>query len=241
MKKVIVFLFALSLGYNLSAGAGEAKVSHDEWNTLLAKHVSSDGWVDYAGFKSDQAKLETYLNRLKKQVPQNDWPRNERMAYWINAYNAFTIQLILNHMPLKSIMEVNGGKAWDLKFIELDGKKISLNTIEHDILRAKFKDPRIHFAVNCASVSCPRLLNAAFTGQELEKQLEKMAKSFVNNNQKNKIQPSRIQISKLFEWYADDFTKSGTLIDYLNTYSTSKIQSSATITYLDYDWNLNAK
>lgn len=240
MKKIItlsVLLFTLTI---LKAGVTDAKISHEVWDNLLSKHVSDAGKVNYNGFKTDAAKLQSYLDLLAKSEPQEAWSKNETMAYWINAYNAFTVKLILDNMPLKSIMEVNGGKAWDKQFIKIGTKTMSLNNIEHDILRAKYKDARIHFAVNCASISCPRINNTAFNAADLESQLNKMAISFVNNNSKNFITADKVQISSLFEWYKDDFTKGGTIIDFLNKYSKSKINSNAKITFKEYNWDLNS-
>jgi hypothetical protein len=161
------------------------------------------------------------------------------MAYWINAYNAFTVDLVLKNYPLKSIKDIEGGKPWDLAFITIGGKKYSLNNIEHDILRKKFSDPRIHFAINCASRSCPRLMNSAFDAAQLDQQLDSMAKAFINDPSKNKIAADKIEISQLFDWYKNDFSKNGTLIAFLNKYAATKILPAAQISYLDYDWSLN--
>jgi hypothetical protein len=135
-------------------------------------------------------------------------------------------------------MDVNGGKAWDLKFIEINGEKYSLNNIEHDILRKKYSDPRIHFAVNCASVSCPKLSNTAFLADGLNEKLENAAKEFINNPSKNSISASNAEVSSLFDWYKDDFTKNGSVADYLNRYSTTKLVAEK-ISFKEYNWNIN--
>jgi hypothetical protein len=223
--------------------------SHELWNTLLKKHVTSDGWVNYKGFKKDQAKLETYLKILKKGVPDpKSWSQEEQLAYWINAYNAFTVKLIIDNYPLKSIKDLNSTLAiptvntiWDKKFFNLGGQAYSLNMIEHSILRKNFDEPRIHFALNCASVSCPVLLNEAYSADILEKQLEQQTKEFINDPTKNSISTKNPNISSLFNWYGEDFKKKGTLIEYLNSYSKVKINPNARISFLDYDWNLNEK
>ncbi len=220
------------------AGVGEPKFDHSSWDRLLQKHVSTKGNVNYEGFKKDQMALDAYLTSLSKTKPEVSWSRNEEMAYWINAYNAFTVKLMLNHYPLESILSVNGGKAWDLKFIEIKGEKYSLNNIEHDILRKNYADPRIHFAVNCASISCPKLFNTAFFAEGLEEKLEKAAKEFINNSSKNSVTANQAQVSKLFEWYKDDFTKSGSVADYLNKYSTTKLTTDK-ISFKEYNWNIN--
>ncbi len=240
MRKILLLLGLFTGALYSNAGVSDSEISHKTWDQLLMKHVSVSGNVNYEGFKNDKAKLQEYLNSLAKESPSESWSKNEKMAYWINAYNAFTVKLILDNMPLKSVMEINGGKAWDLKFIKIGNKTLSLNNIEHDILRAKFKDARIHFAVNCASISCPKIKNSAFNANELEKQLDQMTRSFVNNHTKNKIEAGNVKISKLFDWYKDDFTKQGSVIDFLNKYSKTKINSAAKISFMEYNWNLNS-
>jgi len=210
--------------------------SHEDWDKLLKQYVSATGKVDYAGFKKDKTKLEAYVAVLQKNHPQNDWPRAEKMAFWINAYNAFTVKLIVDNYPISSIMKLDGGKTWDVKRINIGGKNYSLNNIENDILRPQFKDPRIHFAVNCAAKSCPPLLNRAWTAANLESNFEKQAKAFINNPDFNKISAKEVEVSKVFEWYAEDF---GNLVEYLNKYSTTKINANAKVKYRDYDWALN--
>jgi len=239
MKKLSSILVLSICFLVFQSGVGEQNVSHASWDQLLKANVSANGKVNYEGFNSSKDKLDAYLAQLSKNAPTASWAKNEVKAYWINAYNAYTVKLILNNYPLKSIMDINGGKAWDLKFIEIGGKQYSLNNIEHDILRAKHKDARIHFAVNCASFSCPKLSNKAFTSANIEAQLEQLSKSFINNNAKNQIQANSVKISKLFDWYKSDFTTNGSLIDFLNKYSNTKINANATIGHMDYNWNLN--
>lgn len=210
--------------------------SHDGWDALLTQFVSSTGKVNYKGLKTQQAKLETYLKLLADHPVQTSWTRNEKMAYWINAYNAFTVKLILDNYPLASITNLSGGKVWDKKWIQLGGKTYSLNNIENDILRPEYKDARIHFAVNCAAKSCPPLLNRAWTASNLNTYLDRQAKQFINNNQYNTISAHKIRISKIFEWYAADF---GNIVTYLNKYSTTSINAKAQVSYQNYDWALN--
>ncbi|MEZ4920767.1 MAG: DUF547 domain-containing protein [Saprospiraceae bacterium] len=211
-------------------------LSHTDWNILLQKHVSTSGKVNYAGFKADKRALEHYLALLADNPPQSDWSRKEKMAYWINTYNAFTIQLITENYPVSSIMKLDGGKTWDVKRIVLGGKSYSLNQIENEILRPQFKDARIHFAVNCAAKSCPPLWNQAFTAENLNSALDRRARQFINNSQYNKLSGSSISVSKIFEWYAGDF---GDLIAYLNTYASTPVDSNARIQYMEYNWDLN--
>jgi hypothetical protein len=217
--------------------AQAAPPSHKQWDQLLRKHVSATGAVNYKGFKQDQALLQVYLDSLAAQAPQPGWTQNARLAYWINAYNAFTVKLILDHYPLKSIRDL--GKPWDLKFITLGGQPYSLNDIEHTILRKQFSEPRIHFAVNCASKSCPPLLNQAYTAERIQTQLARQASAFINDRRFNQTSAGSASLSKIFEWYQADFVKNGTLIDYLNRYATIKLTAGATLTYMEYDWSLN--
>lgn len=227
----IILLLALSFGLNAQS---------EKWNNLLAKHVDAKGWVDYKGFKKDAQELNAYLNYLNK-TDIKGWSENKRKAFWMNAYNAYTVKMIIENYPLKSIMDIkkNGKGAWDIPYAKVGGKTYTLNAIEHEILRPKFNDPRIHAGINCASYSCPPILNKAFTEANVNSLLEKAFKNFVNDPLRNKITANNVQISQLFDWFKGDFTKSGTVIDYLNKYSKTKISKSAKISYLEYNWSLN--
>lgn len=216
--------------------APAAAPDHSQWNSLLQKYVNSKGNVNYAGFKQDKSALEAYLQQLADQPVESSWSREEKLAYWINAYNAFTVKLIVDNLPVKSITNLKGGKPWDDKWIKLGSKVYSLNQIENDIIRPSFKEPRIHFAVNCAAKSCPPLLNKAWTADKLNSYFEQQARAFINNPNYNKISANSIQVSKIFDWYGEDF---GNLIDYLNKYSTTKINADAKVSFLEYDWSLN--
>ena len=212
--------------------------SHQAWDVLLQQYVSTNGQVSYSNWSKNKAALEAYLKTLADNPVQNNWSRNEKLAYWINAYNAFTIKLILDNFPLKSIMSLHGGKPWDVKWIQLGDKTYSLNQIENDIIRPQFKDARIHFAVNCAAKSCPTLLNRAFTADKLETQLEAQTRTFINNPAFNQISAKSATVSQIFEWYAGDF---GDLKAYINKYSNTKLDGSAKVAYQEYQWDLNGK
>ena len=212
-------------------------LDHSQFSALLKKHVSAIGAVNYAGFKKDVKLLDEYLKLLSSNVPASNVSKNTRLAYWMNAYNAFTIKLIINKYPVASIKDISE-KPWDIKFIQLGGKTYNLNAIEHEILR-KMGDPRIHVGINCASVSCPRLLNRAFTPENVNVELDKLTKGFIKDRSRNQITPNEIKLSKIFSWFKEDFTKKGSLIDWINKYSEVKVKSTAKISYLKYDWNLN--
>ncbi len=216
----------------------ETKISHASFDSYLKKYVSASGSVNYNGMKADYQPLKIYLNELAKSTPKPDWSRNEKLAYWINAYNAFTIDLILSNYPLSKITDLDGGSPWKVSRIELEGKKYSLDQIENKIIRPQFKEPRIHFAVNCAAKSCPTLMNGAFLPSKLSSQLERQTKKFINNSVFNKISEGSAKVSKIFEWYGEDF---GNLKNYLNKYINQKIADDTKIEFIEYDWSLNGK
>ncbi|MEO0897852.1 MAG: DUF547 domain-containing protein [Bacteroidota bacterium] len=225
------------MGYENVADSPSAAPSHQIWDGLLKKYVTSSGKVNYKGLKNEEAKLDQYIALLAKATPQSSWGRNASMAYWINAYNAFTVKLILENYPLGSITKLD--KPWDTKFIKLAGASYSLNQIENQIIRPTYKDARIHFAVNCAAKSCPKLLNEAFTASKLNSQLEKQSRAFVNNMVANSLSKDAVQISKIFDWYKDDFTSNGGVVAFLKKYSTKEISDQAAVSYRAYNWNLN--
>lgn len=224
-----------------------APVDHSAYDRLLKKYVNEKGLVNYKGFKSDEKALNDYLATLSKNPPAASWSKNEQMAFWINAYNAYTIRLILDHYPVKSIKDI-GSKIkipfvttpWAAKFFTIGGEKMSLDNIEHGILRKKFNDPRIHFTLVCASISCPRLRNEAYTADKLDAQMDDQGRDFLNNPSKNKIGKDEAQLSNYFNWYKGDWTKNGqSVVKWVNKYSNTKISDKTDIEYLDYNWNLN--
>jgi hypothetical protein len=212
---------------------------HELWNELLGKHVSDDGIVNYKSFKTEHKKLLDYiyvLNLGYKYDNLKSLNKEEKLSYWINAYNALTIDLILRHYPLNSIKDINN--PWDQRLWKFGEKWLNLNDIEHEILR-KMNEPRIHFAIVCASVSCPKLQNEAFEASKLETQLTQTTKAFLADSKRNNITENDLELSKIFQWFVKDFKQNGSLIDFLNKYSDVKISSKAKITYKDYNWNLN--
>lgn len=252
--KIVKLLIAVLLFTTLQScinvkdfNSGSKPIDHAIFDSLLKKHVDNSGFVDYKGFIKDSAQFNSYLALLSKHHPNDkNWSDSERLAYWINAYNAFTIKLILMHYPLKSIKDIKSGipfvsDTWTIKFINIEGKEYNLNDIEHGIIRPKFNDARIHFAVNCASKGCPPLLNEAFTGEKLNAQLDRVAKSFINNEKRNKISSaSKATVSKIFDWFSKDFKKKDpSVIAFINKYSTIKLNEKAELSYMEYDWSLN--
>ncbi len=224
------------LMFCLSVSAFGQKINHSVFTDFLQKQVSTEGEVNYKNIKANDDELHAYLNQFIAISPKDSWTKKEKLAYWINAYNAFTIKLIIDNYPLESIKDIKN--PWDKEFIPINGKMLSLNHIEHEILR-KMNEPRIHFAIVCASASCPKLQNKAFIAEKLDSQLTAVTKGFLSDSSKNNIQKDVIEISKIFKWFSKDFKENGTLIDFLNTYSDVKISSEAKINYMDYSWELN--
>lgn len=213
-------------------------IDHSSWDNLLTKYVDDQGNVDYKNFENDTEQLENYIEFLANNPISTTAQKEEQLAYYINLYNAGTVQLILENYPLESIKNIF--RPWGKDRLMIGGEKISLGEIEHDILR-KMDEPRIHFAINCASFSCPKLLNEAFTASKLEEQLEKASSEFINDPSRNKILKNQISLSRIFKWYSGDFKENGGLIDYINNYSNIRISANPEIDFLKYDWRLNDK
>ncbi len=230
MKKLIVLLL-------ISATSFAQNFDYKNYNQFLVKYVSDNGNVNYDKINSNKTELDAIIKQFEKLQPAEKWAKNEKLAYYINAYNVYTLKVVIDNYPTKSIKDIDN--AWDNKMITKGKSKISLSDVEHKILR-KMNEPRIHFAINCASFSCPNLLNEAFLPETINKQLETATKSFINDKTKNLITTNEIKISEIFNWFSGDFkTKKTSLIDFLNTYSTIKIDKKAKVKFLDYNWNLN--
>lgn len=247
---IVSFLFLGSCFAVDTKDVGADPISHSIWNDLLKKHVDATGYVDYGGFKRDQAKLKEYLKLVSENPPSKNWSVNERLAYWINAYNAFTVQLILDHADenIKSIKDIGStikipfvNTPWDVKFIKIGGDAMDLNNIEHGIIRKRFAEPRIHFALVCAARSCPPLRNEAYVASKLSSQLDDQGRKFINDPKKNQVSANQAKLSKIFNWYGGDFKKTDTIINWVNKYAKTKASAGASISYLDYNWALNGK
>jgi len=216
---------------------------HTLWTTELQKYVTPAGWVNYADWQQDTSGIHKYLTLLSASLPTESWTREEQLTYWINAYNAFTVKLILDHYPLKSIQELHDlpliGTIFHKEWFSLGGESLSLNRIEHGILRGQFEEPRIHAAINCASISCPALWNQAYTAEKLDQQLNRAMRTFVNDSLRNQITEEEAAISPIFSWFRLDFTKEGSLNNFLNQYLTTPLKEETDVSYLTYDWSLN--
>lgn len=247
MKKLIAIpTLLLLVVIAFPAGiAAQSKPDHAIFNNLLSNYVSN-GVVNYNGFQKDEQLLDDYLAQLGSIVTDDLSPQ-ERMAFYLNLYNAWTIKLILTRYPdIESIKDMGSlfSSPWSKKIVVLENKKVSLDHIEHELLRPQFKDPRIHFAANCASKSCPPLLGEPYAGNRLEAQLEQVTSAFINDKNSNYVQGDTLYVSRIFKWYSEDF-KEGALA-FFQQYAKGDLKkilkersSDIKIKYLGYDWSLN--
>ena len=218
---------------------------HQQFGVLLTKYNQA-GHVDYAGFKSEETRLDAYLEGLDRIDPES-LAREERFAFYINAYNAWTIKLILSGYPGVTSIKKLGSlfkSPWKKKIVRIDGRLTTLDHIEHDILRPEFKDPRIHFAVNCASRGCPPLYQEPFVGSQLDRQLNEVTRHFINSSEYNRLEGNTLYVSSIFKWFSEDFNDD--IIGFFQKYASGRLKSdidsrssALKIKYLDYDWSLN--
>ncbi len=237
MKKLLIILLTVTASVNIEAQTNEV------FDALLKTYVTPDGKLDYKGLRKNKAVLDIYLNQLEETIPSKKWSSKRAKAFWMNAYNAYSIKLIIDSYPLKKLtdIKIKGKNAWKIPFAKVGKKTYSLDYIEHKILRRWHDDPRIHVGINAGSVSGPRFPNYAFTAKNIESKLESLMKEFINDSSKNKISLTSVEVSKIFEWYQEDFTSVNSLVDYINKYSNTKVNDNATVSYLTYDWTLNEK
>lgn len=222
-------------------------VDHGLYGELLQRYVHH-GVVDYQGFQDEELRLDAYLDQLAAVDPDQLAPP-EQYAFYINAYNAWTIKLILSGYPgIKSIKELGSvlKSPWKKKLARINGELLTLDQIEHDILRPRFKDPRVHFAVNCASKSCPPLASVPYTGADLEQQLDDATRAFINDTQHNYLHSRELHVSSIFKWFKKDFDKDipGFFMKYAAPDFKIRLkdkQGKLKVKYLEYDWTLNGK
>lgn len=229
------------------------RIDHAKLDKLLHKYVDADGFVDYSAWQTsaaDRKQLQDYLAQLSKADRRKRASHDAKLAFWINAYNAVTIEGILQVYPTTSIRNhtarVFGYNIWKELPLRVGGDEYSLEQIEHDILR-KMKEPRIHFAIVCASVGCPRLRYEAYAASKIEKQLADNATDFFSRQQNLQVKPSRksLRVSMILDWFADDFgSTQKKRWTYLKPYLPASAQAFAAdgktrISFLEYDWELN--
>ena len=237
--------------------------SYAAWDALLKKHVrwlpdGKQSRVSYKGFAADRAALKTVLDTMSA-VPKatfDGWSRPQQMGFLINAYNAFTVELILTKYPdLKSIKDLGSllQSPWKKKFFTLLGEARHLDWIEHEQLRPRYHEPRIHAAVNCASIGCPALRDEAFTAAKLETQLEDGMRRFMADRTRNRVKGDRVEVSHIFKWFREDFESGhggfNQLTDVFAKYADLMTDvpaeqaalkaKSLRVSHLDYDWSLN--
>ncbi len=224
-------------------------IDHAAWDELLSKYVKTypDGVnrVDYAAFKKNDAKrLSDYLAAMQA-VDIEKYNKTEQFAFWVNLYNAATVDTILKKYPLKSIKDIGllGQGPWKDKILTVSGKKLSLDDIEHGILRPNWKDVRIHYAVNCASIGCPNLASRAYTANKLEPMLEDAARAYINSPRGFARVDGALVASSIFDWYVDDWGNQAAVLDHARKYANKEtikiIGSSTEIESHDYNWSLN--
>ena len=221
--------------------------SHDLFDQVLQEHVDEAGRVNYTKLTANPKKLEAYLDLLAFANPE-ELSYNERLTFWINAYNALVIKGVVNHYPITSVRKVKlfNGFFSRLKF-QVANKMYSMDQIEHGIIRTEFVDPRVHFVLVCASSSCPPLENRAVTAETIEERLETATFNFIRNPEQVRIDRAKrhLYLSKIFKWYDDDFTEGyDGVTDFLSDYLTPEdaeflASTKVKLRYLDYDWTLN--
>lgn len=243
----IIFLGGCLFSGLVTSGWSSETVDNSLYEELLKRYVKN-GVVNYQGFKSEEPNLDEYLKVLEHTNIKN-LSRDEQFAFYVNAYNAWTIKLVLSAYPgLKSIKDLGNifKSPWEKKIVRVNGDVITLDDVEHKILRAEFKDPRVHFAVNCASKSCPPLISAPYRGSTLSQQLDESTRAFVNDPKSNYLKGNKLYVSKIFKWFPEDFNDDiiGFVVHYAEGDFKRELEAkkdSIKITYLYYDWSLNGK
>ena len=237
--------------------AAEGAGLHAEWDRFVGAVVRDNGGVDYACAEQLREHLDAYRTTLRG-VDLSSMTRSEQIATWVNAYNAFTVELILRHRgEISSIRDIPRSQRWKLRAWNVGGREVSLDQIEHDILRPEYAEPRIHFALNCASIGCPALRDEAYTGARLDAQLDDAAHRFLTNPEKGARTGFRegwlggetptLWLSSIFDWFGEDFEQaSGSVREYVTPYLSSEDRrfverhgEELDIEHLDYDWSLN--
>ena len=229
-------------------------ISHKKWDLFLKAYIRADqnhvNRINYAHVNLEDKKgLKAYIEWLST-LPISTYNRDQQRAFWINLYNALTISVILEHYPVDSIMEIKLSSGfftrgpWEKKIISIEKEKLSLNDIEHRILRPIWLDPRTHYAVNCASLGCPNLSKEAFTAENMEEQLDNAASAFINHPRGAEIKRGKLIVSSIYEWFKKDFGNSDAkVIEHLRRYAKpTLLQNLAQIERIDddqYDWKLN--
>lgn len=251
-KHIIFFVVSIFLITGICRPGAAGGFDHSVFDKVLKTYVNDQGRVDYNGIAGDPA-FKAYMKSLES-ADLNSMSRNAQLAFWINAYNAVTIDKVIKWKPKKSVRETLIPGVWtSTKFFTsrentVAGKRLSQDDIENEILRKQFKDPRIHFAIICASSGCPPLPRFAYTEENVQTKLEEETRKYINSDRGSRIdsEDNTLYLSKLFDWYAGDFeSKSGSVLNFIKPYLNAKtlafLERNPKIAYLDYDWALNAQ
>lgn len=246
MNRRIVLLTAMVLLLALAVSVPAVAGDDAGYGRLLARHVA-DGRVDYAGLKKEEAQLDAALEAMARVDPAALSPQAQ-FAYYINVYNAWTLKLILEHYPgIHSIKEAGSffRSPWKRQFVRLRDGVVSLDDIEHGILRPRFHDPRVHFAVNCASKSCPPLADAPYRGETLDAQLNAATRAFVNDPKNTFFKDGALHVSRIFDWYGEDFGGEPGVWAFIRRFADAPLAREMDaaprheLVYDPYDWSLN--
>ena len=235
----------LTFGLSSSTAAYSLEKQNQLYENVLKLHVK-DGLVDYSGIKANPQNLDKYLAQTSQTSKEefNGWNKDEQLAFLINLYNAQTLDLVANNYPVKSIKDIasDSGGPWEQPVVSLFGDSISLDTLEHNVIRKNYPDARVHFALVCGAIGCPVLINTPYQAPILDKQLDEQTKVFLMDKDKNSIDTSAniLRLSPVFDWFEEDFIKqSGSVIAFVNPYFNNQANGDFKIEYTNYDWSLN--
>jgi len=243
-----MLVLVIAEGLTINVSASEKDDSGSIFDSVLSRYVSAEGLIDYKGLKKDK-EFKKYIEYLANTDPHSMLSDKQRMAFWINAYNAFVIKGVLDEYPIESVLKAGWipHSFFKRKKFKTEHGEITLQVLENEKLMEAFREPRIHFAINCASRSCPELLTEAYSAEKLEEQIEAQAVSFINDKSRNYLDKKNkvLYLSRLFKWYEGDFVNKGKKIadyvaGYLNADDAEFIRNNeVAVKYLDYDWGLN--
>lgn len=242
---ILPLILIISLAISNQAYTQSQGQSNESLDKVLKSYVK-EGSVNYSGIQSNPKDLKIYLDQtsIVSKETFDSWNKNDQLAFLINIYNAHTLYLVAQNYPVKSIKDiaVNTGGPWKQPIVELFGDKISLDELEHEVIRKNYPDPRVHFVLVCAALGCPELIDTPYEAQILEQQLEQQTKVFLLDNEKNSIDTHQkvLKLSPIFNWFKEDFIlESGTVIEFVNPYFGNQANSEYKIEYTNYDWSIN--
>jgi hypothetical protein len=252
MKSARLLLMTLLASVVLVSPVAGAEPDYSAWTEILRAYYDPARGVDYERLrKEDYPKLTSLVEKLSR-VDVSSLDRSEQLAYWMNLYNVSTVKLIVDNYPVESILDlstslINKYQVFDREVVPLGGSLVSLNHIEHEIIRKEFDDPRIHFAINCAARSCPPMRTEAFSGRELDDQLEEQTSTFLNQDVRidRKGGKATITVTKIMDWFEEDFEKAGGVASFVRGYLTGESAARLSgvsrigVKHADYDWSLN--